>query len=97
MKTILIIGVLLLLWLIMRRRPATIAAMPSPAVSIGISTAGVAALGNLAGGIIKGYTAAPSQNPQPPAAAGISGSASAGLGDAAPLTDDDIESLLDLH
>ena len=95
MKTALIIGAVILLWLMVRRRP--VVPVSNPAISVGISTAGVYALGNLAGGVLKGYTSTPSATPQPAAAAGISGSASAGLGDSPPLSNDDIMSLLDLH
>lgn len=97
MKTALIIGAVILLWLMVRRRPVVPVATPA---YTGVSAAGVtglAAAGAFVGGAIKGYTSTPASAPQPPAAAGISGSASAGLGDSPPLSNDDIMSLLDLH
>jgi hypothetical protein len=96
MRTIVIVAALVLLWLMFRRRAVVPVPVGVPAYGygVGVSTAGLAAAGAFVGGAIKGYKAAPSATPQPTAAAGISGASSAGLGDTAPVSDDDLLGLL---
>jgi hypothetical protein len=90
------------LFFLMRRKPsAAVAGAAYKGAYTGASAAGLSTLagwGALAGGITRGLTAPsqPSPASQPPAAVGVSSSATVGLGDApAPaLSDDDIMALI---
>jgi uncharacterized protein (TIGR03382 family) len=88
---LLVVAALAVLWLLMRRKPVAAAAYQG--AYTGASAAGLGSLagwGSLLGGVAQGLRTPP----QPYAAVGVSSSGTAGLGDAPPITDEELLGLL---